>query len=310
MLSEVDVWGKLKDLPSLSRLEVHRKDLKGDLIPLFLDVCKGLKFLKMQECNLTSAQLTSSSFGIQKLSISQDCGMDIAGFTSRCHSLEELSIGHSYNTNFDYDDYDERRMVDLREFLDSGKLRDLHLDLDIDMPIDKYNIIIPTRISCLRKFRAESIDSSSIPSLRFHFNRISEICTFGPPGFWREVLSSCTGLRIAGEVNLSGDDIMRGKPWVCHGLKSLDLWDVDDRAVEEALLRRISHLGKLDLLCIEGHQYHRKGVDGNGLVTWQPFPDCDENALVSAFEAARRCDGIEEPADGRHNQMLALLGLI
>lgn len=131
-------------------------------------------------------------------------------------------------------------MKSLQNFLDSGALRHLeHLDISLAF---KQDVMLPTRFPCLRSYKAPEIGPLSLPGFRIHFSTISKIDTFGPPGFWREVLASCPALVTARNVDLSSDDIVSGAPWVCTELEDLQLQfeernnTPDHEALENALL--------------------------------------------------------------------------
>jgi hypothetical protein len=275
-VSFIDVWAKLKNLPNLSHLRLEGTDLEDDVSPLFLDICKGLESLDMVHCYSTIryAQLRSTQLRIEKLSV-QECEMDIAGFASRCPLLKELTIKEKFEPHPLEDSNLQERMKDLRKHLDYGAIGALQ-HLDLDMSTEALDIVIPTHISCLRTIRAPLIQSSSIPRLQMSFNNLSEIVTDGCPGFWREVLSSCPGLRVAKDVTLSADDILRGKPWICDTLEvlKLDQWRrrdlFDHTEVKEAIFQRIYQLRKLKALYLGHNLYFKRSVDKNGILTWDP----------------------------------------
>lgn len=288
-----DVWAILKDLPNISHLSLEGLHVKQKLVPVFLDVCGGVKVLNIQSCKIqgylmTRERIETDRFGpgqarrllecdfsnsqttkIESLTIGGHCEMDVVGFSGRCPHLKQLIIeklfGEIYGVSL------ETEMEDLRMVIDSGMLPDLK---DLEIVSNEGHIkVIPARIPCLRKYYADLALSSS-PIFRVHFCVISEIWTSGPPGFWREVLSSCPQLRIAGGVNLSSFDVLDSKPWVCEKLELLFLECGEDSrkldcSTEKALLQRISRLGKLKSLMINRREFRESGHDKNGLVTWK-----------------------------------------
>ena len=217
-----------------------------------------------------NAKMASFQYAIQQLSISEGCQMDVVGFISRCPHLKVLTIEpEGFTIDRLYHHEEQKRMKSLGNFLNSGALHHLeHLDIVLS---SKHDIMFPTCIPCLRSFTAPEIGPLSLPGFRTHFSTISKIDTIGPPGFWREVLASCPALVTARNVYLSQDDIVNGVPWVCTVLKDLQLEfgarsDIlNHGGVEDALIRRISKLGKLNHLGLDSAPRHANESNGKGL---------------------------------------------
>lgn len=157
-LSAVEVWAKLKELPNIRHFNLNGVELAYNLIPEFLDVCKGVEVLKMSscsipaplstrerivtethitgevskygrllECNVPNSQMTE----IESLTIKDARQMDVAGICARCPHLKKLIIEQSDACVIKGDSL-ETRMEDLRMVIDSGMLPELKV-LDIQM---------------------------------------------------------------------------------------------------------------------------------------------------------------------------------
>lgn len=267
-----------RNLPCLKHMKLDHINLDDEVFPIFLDICKRLTSLETTSCIMQAPNPKIPEFecAIQRLSISKGCQMDVVGFSSQCHHLNLFIIGTDCSCFKQMDrDNEQRRMESLAIFLDSGKLRHLeHLDISLAF---RHDVVLPTRIPCLRNFKAPEILPLSVPGFRIHFSMISKIDAFGPLGFWQEVLASCPSLVTAQKVDFSRDDIISGAPWVCTALE--DLWlefgaqsgILDHEAVEVALFRRISKLRKLSHLGLGSlvNRVRKSTVKGLASESWE-----------------------------------------
>jgi hypothetical protein len=276
--SVTDLLTTLGELPFLKSMTLDIVSVDTTDLPQLFEICSRLKSLEIRRCQMSirgivetvrpmsidmasrnwnlQASAHKSTYNLEELSLSSNCGIGLSGFISRSPRLRVLSIYQGYVRDI----YEEARLKELiRAFSTEGSMPSLqHLDVCIYRVHRKKISEVLKSVRCLRSFQCLQHDALlSIPSFWPHFSTITKIVIppgTGTPEVWQEIMSSCPALVEAREVVLFAEDITGGKMWASTGLESLDLHvfvrskgDVRSsrKAQEDALFRRIAKLVKL-----------------------------------------------------------------
>ncbi|KAK3810181.1 MAG: hypothetical protein J3Q66DRAFT_404945 [Benniella sp.] len=258
------LWAKLLEFPNLNRLDLYQVNIDANDTDAFWQLCTHLEKLRVHDTDIVDrSQLSSMEFPrLKELDILQyhrRSGFSIAfmDFMSRCPSLTSCKWA---NSPVD----DELFMPKFLELLDEKTWPDLHSLRILEHTIsqdDLSRILIgmPAITSLDIPFSPDNFKSNMMDLLRPRFSRLAVLhlrsidhrvmCPMA-----QEFLSSCPLLESFQATRIDAALVAEGKPWVCLGLKDLNLRVVFDPStihhVQPRVLDQLSRLTRLQRMSL------------------------------------------------------------
>ncbi|KAG0228284.1 hypothetical protein BGX31_006633 [Mortierella sp. GBA43] len=268
--SDHGLWVKLQDsFVHLRELDLQCVGLSEEEVDVFWQLCTRLESLAFSYAKIPCrGRLSDMEFprlkSLQAAKLVEgddDITMD---FMAKCPNLTLLGWDH-YVRDDHYDRFLELMVARTWPDLDSLVMRWLYV------PEDDIAKIIPSiqRIIRLEFGLPTTLGPSSLDLLQLHFPTLRKVnfkSQYGPHHCCPiaiTVLTSCPTLEAFCSSRIYGTSIVEGKPWVCLGLKDLDVeicfYPDTIRDTQAQVLDQLSKLTQLDSLIVWDRQDYLHG---------------------------------------------------